>query len=129
MGSSLEIQDRTRGPRPNCFMVSPADRDEDGDPADGPPDRARRQAPDLGDVAFEFAARDAELVELLAQQVLGRAVEEQVDGQDDDDEVVEAADDRDVVRDEVLAEDEVAGGTGQQGLSRGRHPVVHRRVR
>ena len=55
----------------------------------------------------------------------GHAVEEELDGEDDDDEVVEPTDDRDVVRDEVAAEDEVAGGAGQQRLAAGRHPVVH----
>ena len=68
--------------------------DELGDAADGPPDRARRQAPDLGDVAIEFGPLDAELGELLVEQVVGHAVEEELDGEDDDDEVVEPADDR-----------------------------------
>ena len=94
-------------------MASPGAADERGDPADGPPDRARRQAPDLGDVAVERRAVDPELVELLVEQVRRDAVEEQLDREDDDDEVVEAADDRDVVGDEVPAEDEVAGRAGR----------------
>ena len=92
--SSLLIQARVRGPRPSCFMASPTAADELGDAADGPPDRTRRQAADLGDVAIEFGAVDAELGELLLEQVVGHAIEEQLDGEDDDDEVIEAADDR-----------------------------------
>ena len=110
-------------------MASPGGRDELRDPADGPADRARRQAPDLGDVAIERCAVDAELVELLVEQVVRDAVEEQVDGEDDDDEVVEAAEERDVVGDQVPAEDEVAGGAGQQRLARRRRPLVDRERR
>ena len=44
-------------------------------------------------------AVDAQLVQLLVEHVLRDAVEEQVDGEDHDDEVVEPADDRHVVRD------------------------------
>ena len=66
-----------------------------------------------------------ELGELLVEQVVRDAIEEQLDGEDDDDEVVEPTDDRDVVGDEVTTEDEVAGGAGQQGLAVRRHPVVH----
>ncbi len=61
--------------------------DELGDAADGPPDRARRQATHLGDIAIEFGPVDAELGQLLDEQVVGDAVEEQLDGEDDDDEV------------------------------------------
>ena len=66
--------------------------------------------PDAGDVLVEGHPVDAELVELLGEQLGRHAVEEEVDGEDHDHEVVEAAEDRDVVRDEVAAEDEVAGG-------------------
>ena len=113
MRSSLLIQ--ARDPRPETELLDgvAGAADELGDPADGPPDRARRQAPDLGDVAIERGPVDAELVELLVEQVVGHAVEEQVDGEDDDDEVVEPAEDRDVVGDEVAAEDEVAGRAGR----------------
>ena len=62
--------------------------------------------------------------ELLVEQVARHAVEEQVDRQDDDDEVVEPADDRDVVRDEVAADDEVAGRGPEQHLAVRRHPLV-----
>ena len=92
--SSLLIQARVRGPRPSCLMASPMPPTRSGTAADGPPDRARRQAPDLGDVAIEFGAFDAELGELLVEQVVGHAVEEQLGGEHDDDEVIEAADDR-----------------------------------
>ena len=50
----------------------------------------------------------------------------EVDGEDDDDEVVEAADDRDVVRDDVATEDEVAGRASEERLAAGRHPLVER---
>ena len=123
--SSLLIQARVRGPRPSCLHCFADAADELGDPADGPPDRARRQAPDLGDVAIEFGAIDPELGELLVEQVVGHAVEEQFRGEDDDDEVVEPADDRHVVGDQVATEDEIAGRTGQQRLALHRHPLVH----
>ena len=65
-----------------------------------------------------------ELVELLVEELRRDAVEEQVDGEDHDDEVVEAADDRDVVRDDVAADDEVAERPGEQRLAAGRRPLV-----
>ena len=98
-------------------MASPPPPIELRDPADGPPDRARRQAPDLGHVAVERLAIDAELFELLVEQVLGHPVEEQLDRENHDDEVVEPAEDRDVVRDEVAPEDEVAGRSREQRLA------------
>ena len=114
---------------PDCSMASPRLADQLGDAADGPPDRARRQAPDLGDVLVERRAVDPELVELLVEQLVGHAVEEQVDREDHDDEVVEPAEDRDVVRDEVAPEDQVAGRAGEQRLAVGRRPLVERRAR
>jgi hypothetical protein len=99
--------------------------DEPGDAADGPPDRARRQASHLGDVAIELGALDPELGELLVEQVVRDAVEEQLRGEDDDDEVIESTDDRHIVGDEVAPEDEIAGRAGQEGLAIQRHPIVH----
>ena len=58
------------------------------------------------------------------QDVVRDAVEEQVDREHDDDEVVQPADDGQVVRDEVPAEDQVAERPGEQRLAPGRHPVV-----
>ena len=55
------------------------------------------------------AAIDAELGELLVEQVVRDAVEEQLRGEHDDDEVIETADDRPIVGDQVATEDEVAG--------------------
>ena len=66
----------------------------------------------------------AEVVELLLEQLGRHAVEEQVDREDDDDEVVEAAEDRDRVRDEVAPDDEVAGRRAEQDLAVGRHALV-----
>ena len=53
--------------------------DELGDAADGPPDRTWHQAPNLGDVAIEFRAVDAQLGELLLEQIFGDAIEEELD--------------------------------------------------
>ena len=125
MGSSLLIQDRMRGPRPSCLMASPA-----AAMTAGTRRMVRRTGPGVKRRIWAMSrsnalAVDAELVELLASRSSGDAVEEQVDGEDDDDEVVEPADDRDVVGDEVAAEDEVAGGTGRAApFAVGRHPVV-----
>ena len=123
--SSLLIQARVRGPRPSDFIASPIAADELGDPADGPPHRPRRQAPDLGDIAIEFGPVDAEVGELLVEQVVGHAIEEELGGEDDHDEVVEPADDRPVVGDQVTTEDQVARGPGKQRLALHRHPLVH----
>ena len=55
-------------------------------------------------------AIDPQLVEFLMEQLIRHPVEEQLDREDQDDEVVEPADDRDVVRDEVPSEGEVRAG-------------------
>ena len=54
----------------------------------------------------------------------GHAVEEQVDREDDDDEVVEATEDRQAVGDEIAAEHDVAGRGPEQDLAVARHPLV-----
>ena len=61
---------------------------------DEPAKRARREPPDPRDVRAERASVDAQRVQLLVEHVLRHAVEEQVHGEDDDDEVVEPADER-----------------------------------
>ena len=58
-------------------------------------------------------------IDLLVEQLRRDALEEQVDREDDDHEIVEPAEDRDVVRDEVAPEDEVPGRAGEQRLASG----------
>ena len=75
----------------------------------------------LGDVLFEGRAVDAERLQLLVQDLCRHALEEQVDRDDDHHQVVEAAEDRDVVRDDVAPEDQIAERTREEGLpARGR---------
>ena len=94
--------------------------DEGGDPPDGPPDGARRQAPDLGDVAVEGRAVDGKVIELLLEELRRHAVEEQVDRENDHDEVVEATEDGQAVRHEI------APGMRRIALRTG--PGVKRRI-
>src|SRR4029079_17180741 len=53
-------------------------------------------------------------------------VEEEVDGEDHDDEGVEATEDQNLVRDDVAADDQVAGRPPEKHLAAGRHPLVKR---
>ena len=123
--SSLLIQARVRGPRPSCLMASPTPPMSAGTRRmvrrTGPGVKRRTWATSRSNSARSMPSSG----ELLVEQVVRHAVEEQLDGEDDDDEVVETADDRDVVGDQVATEDEVARGAGQQRLAVGRHPLVH----
>ena len=74
---------------------------------DEPADRSGRQASDLGDVLLEGSSVDTQRDQLFGQYVGRNAVEEQVHGDDHNHEVVEAAQDGNIVGDEVPAEEQV----------------------
>ena len=115
---------RTRGADARLADRVAGEVEELGEPAERPPDRARQELPDPGDVLVVGGARDAELDELLGQERVVDAVEEQVDRDRDDDEVVEAAEDRDRVGHDVAGEEHVAERAGEERLARRRDPVV-----
>ena len=85
---------------------------------------ARREAPDPGDVVMERPGVDAQHVQLLVQDVGRDAIEEHVHRQDHDHQVVQPADDREVIGDEVPTEHEVSEGSGQHRLAPGGRPLV-----
>ena len=90
-----------------------------------PADRAGREAAGPGRCPARTPRRSMPSSSSFSSSSFGRdAVEEQVDREDDDDEVVEPADDRDVVRDEVAPEDEVAERAAEQRLAGRRRPLV-----
>ena len=109
---------------PDRSTARPAAVMRPGTRPDGPTHGAWRQASDLGDVAIERDAVDGEVIELLLEELGRDAIEEHIDRKHDDDEVVETADERDAVWDEIATEDEVARGRPEHDLALGRHPLV-----
>jgi len=91
---------------------------------DEPAEGARREPPDARDVRAERTSVDSQLVELLVEHVLRHAVEEQVHGQDHDHQVVQPADERQVVRHEIAAHDQIAERPREHHLATGGCPVV-----
>src|SRR5437870_8474042 len=78
------------------------------DPLGRPPQRAWHDPPDARDVLIVGGARDAGLLELLVEELLVETVEEDLGGEGHDDQVVELAQQRHAVRDDVAPEEDVA---------------------
>jgi hypothetical protein len=102
--------------------------DELGCPPDGEPDRPRGQASDLGDIAEVLASIDAAGSESLVEDVDRNAVEEHVHRDQDHDEVVEAAEQGDLVRNEVSTDEEIARRGAQGRLSGDRNARVGQEI-
>jgi hypothetical protein len=82
-----------------CCTASPTGGDDRRDAPDQPPHRPGRHAPDPGEVLLERALVDAELDGSSRRAgPLGTPSEEQLDREHDHHQVVEPADDRDLVR-------------------------------
>ena len=88
------------------------------EPPDEPPDGRRGQPPDLAEIALEGGPVDPEIDQLLVEDPGRDPVEEQVDPEDDHDEVVEHAEDRHIVRDDVERQGEVDQGAAEERLAR-----------
>ena len=65
-----------------------------------PPERARDEAPYLGDVGFEGPAVKPQARQVLVEDRSRDAVEEEINGEDDGHDVVDRPEDRDVGADE-----------------------------
>src|SRR3970040_2555779 len=93
-------------------------------PPGGATDGTRQETPDPCGVPVEGGPLDPELGELLVDHVLIDAIEKDVDRDGDHHEVVETAEHRDLVRDEIPPEDHVAEPGRACRLGRRGRPIV-----
>ena len=87
-------------------------------------DRARDEPPDAEHVLVEDGPLEAHGLQLLVQRRVGHRGQEHVQGKRGDDDVIEHAEQREPIRDEVDRQGQIACGRGEQRLPGRGHPAI-----